>query len=258
MRWQAAARCYATIDMNGYRARLGFLVPPGNPTTEPEMMMLSVPGVSLHFTRMVAHGITGSLDGQEDRNRTQIAHLDACVALLAMVKPSVIVLAHTATSYTLGRIGEAETIERTERTTGIRFITAFGSVAAALAHLGIQRVAIGTPYNDQATAQCEAHMKTYGLDVVSRGRLKNVTNIYDETPERAYQLGREVDCTDAQAVFLSGVGMPTLATLQALEQDIGKPVISSASAMMWNALRVANVTAVVPGFGHLLATLDSP
>lgn len=239
--------------MIGWRARLGFLVPPGNPTTEPEMMMLAVPGVSLHFTRMVAHGVTGSLQGQDERNRTQIEHLDECVALLAMVKPTVMVLAHTATSYTLGRAGEAETIERIERTTGIRFITAFGSVAAALAHLGIERVAIGTPYGEQATAQCEAHMKTYGFDVVSRGRLQNVSNIYDETPERAYRLGREVDCADAQAVFLSGVGMPTLATLQALEQDIGKPVISSASAMMWNALRVAKVTASVPGFGRLMA-----
>lgn len=239
--------------MIGWRARLGFLVPPGNPTTEPEMMMLAVPGVSLHFTRMVAHGVTGSLQGQDERNRTQIEHLDECVALLAMVKPTVMVLAHTATSYTLGRAGEAETIERIERTTGIRFITAFGSVAAALAHLGIERVAIGTPYGEQATAQCEAHMKTYGFDVVSRARLQNVSNIYDETPERAYRLGREVDCADAQAVFLSGVGMPTLATLQALEQDIGKPVISSASAMMWNALRVAKVTASVPGFGRLMA-----
>lgn len=239
--------------MIGWRARLGFLVPPGNPTTEPEMMMLAVPGVSLHFTRMVAHGVTGSLQGQDERNRTQIEHLDECVALLAMVKPTVMVLAHTATSYTLGRAGEAETIERIERTTGIRFITAFGSVAAALTHLGIERVAIGTPYGEQATAQCEAHMKTYGFDVVSRGRLQNVSNIYDETPERAYRLGREVDCADAQAVFLSGVGMPTLATLQALEQDIGKPVISSASAMMWNALRVAKVTASVPGFGRLMA-----
>ena len=37
--------------MIGWRARLGFLVPPGNPTVEPEMMQLAPPGVSVHFTR---------------------------------------------------------------------------------------------------------------------------------------------------------------------------------------------------------------
>lgn len=239
--------------MIGWRARIGFLVPPGNPTVEPEMMDLAVPGVSLHFTRMIAHGITGSLDGQDERNRTQIEHMDECAALLAMVKPSVMVMAHTATSYTLGRAGEAEMTDRIQRNTGMPFITAFGSVVAALTHLSVAKVAIGTPYGERATAQCEAHMKTYGFDVVSRGRLANVANIYDETAERAYRLGRQVDHGDAQAIFLSGVGMPTLATLAALERDVGKPVVSSASAMMWHALRVAGVVESVPGYGSLLA-----
>ena len=237
----------------GWRARIGFLVPPGNPTVEPEMMQLAPRGVSLHFTRMVARGVTGSLQGQEERNRTQIAHLDENVALLAMVKPAVIVMAHTATSYTLGRTGEAATVERIERATGVRFITAFGSVVAALKHLGIERVAIGTPYDEAATRQCEANVMSYGIAVASCGRLQDVTNIYDETPERAYLLGRQVDHPDAQAVFLSGVGMPTIAALAALERDLGKPVISSASAMMWNALRVANAGSPVTGFGSLLA-----
>ena len=38
--------------MLGWRARLGFLVPPGNPTVETEMIELAPTGVSLHFQRM--------------------------------------------------------------------------------------------------------------------------------------------------------------------------------------------------------------
>src|ERR1700712_3656145 len=231
--------------MFGWRARLGFLVPPGNPTVEPEMMQLAPPGVSLHFTRMVAHGVTGSLQGQEERNRSQIAHLDENAALLAMVKPTVIVMAHTATSYTMGKDGEAVIVERIERVNGCRFITAFGSVIAALNHLGVRRVAVGTPYDDAATLQCKANLEAYGLQVASYGRLPNVTNIYDETPDRAYALARQVDHADADAVFMSGVGMPTLAVLETLERDLGKPVISSASSMMWNALRVSRVVASI-------------
>jgi maleate cis-trans isomerase len=53
-------------------------------------------------------------------------------------------------------------------------------------------------------------------------------------------------------VFLSGTGLPTLPVLQLLEQDLGKPVISSASAMMWLALRVAGVVQPIPGYGRLL------
>jgi maleate isomerase len=239
--------------MFGWRARIGFLVPPGNPTVEPEMMQLVPSGVSLHFTRMVAHGVTGSLDGQEERNRTQIAHLDENVALLSMVKPDVIVLAHTATSYTLGKSAEAALVERLERSCGCRFITAFGSVIAALAHLGTRRVAVGTPYDENGTLQCKMNLEANGLEVAACGRLQNVKNIYDETVERAYALARQVDTPAAQAVFLSGVGMPTIAVLDMLERDLGKPVISSASAMMWNALRAARVLAPIEGFGRLLS-----
>src|SRR3982074_3012379 len=221
--------------------RIGFLVPPGNPTVEVEMIALAPPQVSVHFTRMVAHGAAGSHQGQEERNRSQIAHLSENVALLAMVAPKVIVLAHTATSYTLGKKGEAELVARMQRETGIPFISAFGSVLAALAHLNVKRIAFGTPYDADATAKGKASLEAHGIEVVSVGRLENVKNIYEETAERAHGLARRIDVPQAQAVFLSGVGMPTIATLERMERDLGKPVVSAAAAMMWNALRVAGV-----------------
>ncbi len=216
------------------------------------MMRLAPPGVTVHFTRMVAHGEAGSHQGQEERNRSQIAHLDENVALMAMVKPAVIVLAHTASSYTLGREGEAKLVERLERSSGIPFITAFGCVLKALEHLGARRIALGTPYAADATLRSKAHLEAHGLEVVSWGNLDNVKNIYEETPERAYELACRVDALAAQAVFMSGVGMPTIDVLDRLERDLGKPVLSSASAMMWHALRTAKVEAAIPGYGSLL------
>lgn len=240
--------------MIGWRARLGFLVPPGNPTVEPEMMALLPPGCSLHFARLHATGAAGSLAGQEDRNRQMLEGLDHSVDLLAMVHPAVIVLAHTATSYTLGRDAEAALVARIQARHPLRFITAFGSVLAALSAIGARRIAFGTPYAMETTLRGKTHLEAHGIEVVHFGILPGVVNIYDETPERAYQLGRQVDHKDADAVFLSGVGMPTIATLAALEQDLGKPVISAASAMMWHALRTAGVQAPVPGYGMLLGS----
>lgn len=243
--------------MMGWRGRIGFLVPPGNPTVEPEMMHLVPEGVSLHFTRMVAHGTTGSHEGQEERNLAQIKHLAGSAALLAMVKPGVMVMAHTATSYTLGQDGEARLIDELEAQHQIPFITAFGSVIQAFSHLGIQRIAYATPYNMENTQKGKRHLESYGIDVVSHGILPGVTNIYDETAERAYGLARMMDHPDADAVFLSGVGMPTIKVLNMLESDLNKPVISSASAMMWNALRIIGVAEPTQDGGQLL-TRRSP
>lgn len=238
--------------MIGWRARIGFLVPPGNPTVETEMFALAPDGVSVHFHRMVAHGVPGAPDGQAERNRTMLAHIDASVELLALVKPDVIVLAHTATSYHLGREGEADLLARLEQASGSRVVTAFGSVVHALERLGVGRVAMGAPYARGTMLAGKAHLEAHGLNVVSCDNLREVANIYDETAERAYRLARSIDCAEAEAVFLSGTGMPTLPVLERLEQDLGKPVISSASAMMWHALRIAGVGEPIAGYGRLL------
>ena len=232
--------------------RLGFLVPPGNPTTEPEVFRLAPPGVSVHFHRMfVGDSVPGSHDGQEGRNRQQIEHMEESARLLALVRPAVIVMAHTATSYTLGKEGEAALVAKIERVTGIPFITAFGSVRAAFAHLQVKRIALATPYAREWTLRGKSHLEAHGLEVVSWGHLEDVSNIYDETPERAYALARSVDVPRAQAIFLSGVGMPTIEVLARLERDLGKPAVSSCSAMVWNALRVAGIRDKVTGFGRL-------
>jgi maleate isomerase len=238
--------------MKGWRARIGFMVPPGNPTVEPEMYGMAPRGVSLHFTRMSASGVAGTHEGQDERNRSQIESLDACMELLAMVSPNVVVMAHTATSYTLGRAAEAELVARIEQRWNVPFITAFGSAMAAFARLGVKRIAYATPYGEATTLQGVEHLRGRGIDVVSYGRLADVRNIYEESDERAYAVARRVDHPEAEAVFLSGVGMPTLEVLEALEQDLRKPVISAASAMMWNALRVSGIGEPVLGFGRLL------
>ena len=241
--------------MIGFRARLGFLLPPGNPTIEPEMMAMAPAGVSLHFHRMVARGTPGSLDGQAERNRSMVAHLDDSIEMLALVKPDIVVIAHTATSYDLGQDEEAALLARLAQASGTRVTTAFASVAAALERLGVKRVALGAPYSAETTLRGNAHLEAHGFEVVGFDNLRGVTNIYDETAERAYRLARSVDRPEAQAVFLSGTGMPTVSVLEMLEHDLQKPVISSNSAMMWLALRACGVNQPIAGYGRLL-TLD--
>jgi len=240
--------------MMGWRARLGFLIPPGNPTIESEMPEMAPPGVSVHFSRMVAPGEGGTHDGQEERNRAQIEHIDESADLLVKVKPDVMMLAHTASSYTLGRRAEAVLVQRLQARYRTKVATAFGSVVAALNALGAQRIALGTPYSEEITLKGKALLEEHGFAVANYCVLENVVNIFDETPERAYRLGRSADTPAADVVFLSGLGMPTVSIIETLEQDLGKPVISAASAMMWHALQLAGVRQRVSGYGRLLTS----
>lgn len=238
--------------MDGWRARLGFLLPPGNPNVEPELFALKPPGVSVHFGRMIARGTPGAHDGQDARTKSQLDHIDEPTEMLAHIRPQVIALAHTASSYMLGRAGEQALTARLERQYNVRFTSAFASVIAAMNKLGVSKVALGTPYAEAQTLAGKAALEEYGMKVVNVKRLENVRNIYEETPERAYSLAKATNTQEAEVVFLSGVGMPTVEVLDALEKDLGKPVISSVAAMMWHCLQIAGVEPVVPGYGKLL------
>jgi len=160
------------------------------------MIAMAPKGVSLHFHRMVAHGTPGSLVGQTERNRSMVENIDDSIELLAMVKPDVIVVAHTATSYHLGRRGEAELLDRLERATGRRVVTAFGSVVRALERLGMRKLGLGTPYSAEVTLQGKAHLEAHGFEVVRFDNLKGIENIYDTTAEHAYALARSVNTDD--------------------------------------------------------------
>jgi maleate isomerase len=238
--------------MAGWRARLGFLIPSATPTVEREMYELAPEGVSVHFARMVARGPVGTWENLQQRAASHLDNMDETVEMLASVEPDVIVLAHTATSYVMGKEGEQKLTQRVQEQTGIPFITALGSAIAAFGVLGARRVAVGTAYDEALTVKGKAVLESHGLDVVNATWLPDVKSIFEETERRVYSLGRKADRPDAQAVFLSGVGLPTLSLLSALEADLGKPVLSSASAMMWNALRTAGIGTPVSGYGRLL------
>ena len=58
--------------MFGWRARIGVLLPPGNPTVEPELWSMAPAGVSLHFGRLetpASVGKAGLAEGMEERTR---------------------------------------------------------------------------------------------------------------------------------------------------------------------------------------------
>jgi maleate cis-trans isomerase len=188
----------------------------------------------------------------EDRTRAYIESLPGPARTLAAVNPAVVVLAFTAASYANGFKNEGALSDRIAALTGTRALTAAQAILAALRHLHVKKLALGTPYPEAISAQGKAYWQAAGFEIVGYHRLAGVENIYDESEERAYQLARQADAPGADAVLLSGTGLPTVGVLEVLERDLGKPVISSNQASLWRALDLAGVRESISGFGRLL------
>lgn len=244
--------------MFGWRARIGLLVPPGNPTVEPEFYMMAPAGVTVHCARLQGFqslGTPGAPAGMAQRTLAYLGELPGPAKALGSVNPSVVILAHTASSYATGFANEPQLIERLSALTGATTLTAARAVLAALQHLGVKKLALGTPYPEAISAMGKAYWEAAGFDIVGYHRLAGVQNIYAESEERAYLLARQAYAPEADAVLLSGTGLPTVGVLEMLEQDLKIPVISSNQASLWQALRLAGVRQAIAGFGRLLRAM---
>ena len=237
--------------------RLGVLVPAGNPTIEPELYRMAPGRLTIHFARLQSlAGEPGGVDGMERRTLGYLESLPAAARSLAAVRPDAVVLAHTAVSYLGGLAGEPSLRARLAELAGARAFTAAGAIHEALRHLSARRLALATPYPEAIGNAGRAYWEAAGFEIVAHRRLET-PNIYDETEERAFALGRDTDAPTADTLLVSGTGLPTAGIVARLEQDLGKPVVTSQAAMLWHALRLLHVGESPRGYGRLLSEVTA-
>jgi maleate isomerase/arylmalonate decarboxylase len=236
------------------RARFGILVPFTNTNLEPDMTLLRPDGVSLHFARMGGYDQDEIPDAGQ-MHRLGAADLDEPLQLLQGVRPDVILYGCTSATLTHGPAFDRGLAERIKAESGAKTVTAAGALVHALRTLGVSRIGFASPYvptiNDMAIrffAEC-------GIETVARSEVGSELDNYGQgelDPVAVYELGLAADHTEASAIVLSCTDMRSVETISLLEQAVGKPVITSNQAMAFQAMQLAGIPDVLPGFGQLL------
>jgi maleate isomerase len=249
-------------DGLGYRARIGLLTPNDDAVPESEFWTMAPEGVSVHVGRVLL---------ADTRTFSDPPHPDDATALLAALPMQAIVFAFTTTSYVLGPDGEQALKARLEkRSNGIPLLLTGAAAVAAFRALGVRRIALIHPpwFADDEQELGVAYFRNQGFEVVYANQmrlrgfsvakptdpLRKFTEVY---PAELYAFARTEVPATAEAVFFGGNGFRAIGMIAALEQELGRPVLTGNQVVFWNALRHAGVRAPVNGYGRVFTTLNS-
>jgi maleate isomerase len=234
------------------RAQIGFLAVANADLIERDMFAMAPEGVGLHFTRvpMGTACTVENLAAMEGELHSALATL-----MPARDDTDVITFNCTSASFVIGD-RKVQKIITTARP-GVKATTMVTSVVSALKALDVTRVAMGTAYTDDINQMERRFLQDHGFDCLSAEGLGLMTDaeMNRVSPESLLEFAEFVDRPDAEAIFLSCGALRSVEILDAAETRLGKPVICSNQASLWDCLRLAGVHDHVTGFGRLLADL---
>lgn len=221
------------------RRRLGVIVPASNTNAEPDCLMLAPAGLTLHVTRSGGYDVEAIPDSAEMRRFARQA-LDQQLQLL--VDSRVELIAYACTSATLSGGVEFDAAFGAEMTakSGLPAVTTAGALVEAMQDLGAQRIAFTSPYVAKLAEESVEFIRQCGIEVVNQLGFESELSSLEQnrlTPEDAYRMGVAADHPDADLLLISCTDYRALEAVPALEQALGKPVVTSNSALMYACLK---------------------
>jgi maleate isomerase len=238
-------------EMSQWTKKFGYVIPSWNTVVEYETTRMLPSGVSAHFSR---------IEHTED-SAAQLVYMSeqfpSHVKLLMHANLDAICYACTGATFLKGRAKDVEYLEGMVTLARRPIVSMAGSLVDAAKHLNVSRIAVGAPYEDWLMKLLVAYLEDSGFKITNAIGLGQQANFF-HTPDAAVELANRVWTSDADGLILSCANFRTLEVVGNIEQRLGKPLITSNQAALWNLLSKSNWRGSVPGAGMLLKSLALP
>ena len=230
-----------------WRAKLGFVLLATEQTVADDVYTLCPKGVGIHFSRVS--------NPDEITNETLLAIAPELERAASLMLPdgTLDVVSYACTSGSLV-VGESRVCELLKAgCPNAKTSCIIMAVSRALKAVGAKKVVVATPYLDEVNTAERDYMINDGFDVVDiQGlNLEKDSEMVRVAPSFIANFAASIDRADADAVFISCGALRSIDIIEQLEERIGKPVITSNQAMVWDALRLAGVDDKITGYGQL-------
>jgi maleate isomerase len=215
--------------------RVGVILPPPNPTVEPEFHAALPADVVMYASRFPVQ--QGDL---AQRNEGYRASYPQCVLGYRPMRLDAILVSCTGASYLLGKAGDQALSARLATTSGAPTITSSCAIQVALEALGVKALTLVSPYPDWLTQQAAQYWGGSGYrldDVVQFGDgAHNAAYEIDDAYVAEHLLKLAQPAPDA-AILMTGTGMPTIGAISQVRSRFTVPVLSSNLCGLWWLLR---------------------
>lgn len=242
-------------QLRGTLGRIGFLWP-ADGLNDDEYWNYLPDGVALLTAR---YAVAGGLSMEELESDTDLAEITTAARLLRLAKADVAALGDCAGSFILGPEREAAMLRAVSAEIRRPATAISGAIVAALRVLGARRIALAAPYSTAVVDRFLAYLDARGIEVVRHRALElhDEVGIAGLAPEHWHAIAREVSAPNADAVVLGGGGVRAAGSLDAMEADLGLPVVAGPAALIWHACRLIEVDATRAGLGRLFAAFGA-
>ena len=242
-----------TYSASRGRARIGVLVPFTNVNMESDLAMMRPEGVSFHFTRMGGYDVDAVPDASQMAGLGE-APLDEPLALLNGARPDLVMYGCTSATLAHGTAFDRDLTDRINRLSGARTVTAAGALVYSLGALGVKSIGFATPYTADINEAAIQFLTNSGFEAVSTAGVDEDLGNYGQaeiTPDEVFDMGVRADSDAAEAIVLSCTEMRSVEVISQLEDTLGKPVVTSNQAMMYEACCLLGLPPGELNFGNL-------
>jgi maleate isomerase len=109
------------------------------------------------------------------------------------------------------------------------------AATAAFRALAVPRIALIHPpwFTEDTVQKGSAYFQEQGFQVVHAGHMTPARENTEVNPEETYEWVRRHVPSNADGVFIAGNGFRTIGVIAALEEDLGRPVLTGNQVVFW-------------------------
>lgn len=218
----------------GWRGKVGLVFPHTGSAPEHEYHKYLPEGVTINTTRI-------RFEKVDPKGLTEMSQRVAeGAALLGKAGQDIIVFPCTTGSLIKGYGYDLELCEQIKAASGVKkAMTTSTAIVRAMKAVGAKKLVVTTPYSAEVDQVEKKFLEDSGFEVLDIRGL-GVTDpkaIPRVQIDELYHLTMSMDCSQADAVFISCTGLCFLDYVPELEEELGMPLVTSIQATMWKALR---------------------